>query len=89
MKVIQSLFSSKKFLAKLVGMMAVLLSLLSPKLGIPLSEEQAAALAQYVAGLAAAFIVAQGAADLGKHAEEIRSNGNGNGHRQLPTDGPP
>ena len=63
MKVIKELFGSKKFLALLAGLVAVLLK----AFGVPIGEEALLP----VLGLIATYIVGQGVADNGKEAAKV------------------
>ena len=76
-EIFTELFNSKKFIASIAGGLAVILAMLAPKLGFPLEEAQANQLAQYLAALVGAFVVAQGAADHGKEAEVVKAIANG------------
>ena len=61
MGVLKALFGSKKFVTAIAGLLAAL-----GVQFIGLDEEKADGLSKTIAGLAAAFVVAQGAADIGK-----------------------
>ena len=64
MKLIKTLFASKKFLVSLAGALFVLAS----SLGLPVSE----AMVYQVMAIIAAYVVGQGMADFGKEAEKER-----------------
>lgn len=63
---IADLLKSKKFRTMLAGAVSVLLVRVAGRYGIALDEKTATEVARLLSGLAAAYILAQGAADFGK-----------------------
>lgn len=63
-----ALLGSKKFVAFLVSLAVMLITALSGKLGLGVSEEQANEISLKVVGLASPYLLGQGIADHGKEA---------------------
>lgn len=66
---LKDVFTSKKFMAMISGLIANLAVLGAAKVGV--SEEQAAAAATKITGLVAAYLVGQGVADAGKEGKKL------------------
>ena len=57
------LLRSKKAIVALAGIVAVV----ATRIGLPLDPAEAEAVSELITGIVAAYLVAQGAADVGKH----------------------
>jgi hypothetical protein len=71
--VLVELFSSKKFIAMIAGVLATVLLRLAGKFNVALDPDTAKQAADAVALLVASYCVGQGVADHGKEAAKITS----------------
>ena len=60
---IAQMMRSKKAIVAVAGIVAVV----GTRIGLPLEPAEAESVAEMITGIVAAYLVAQGAADLGKH----------------------
>lgn len=70
---LKDLLTSKKFLVFAAGSVAVAILRLSARFSLGLTPEDAASISDRVTALGVAYILGQGAADLGKHAAELQA----------------
>ena len=63
MNPIMGILQSKKAIVAVAGIVAVV----ATRVGLPLEAAEAESLAELITGIVGAYLVAQGAADLGKH----------------------
>lgn len=69
----KDLLTSKKFVAMATGVVANVLVLASTKVGLGITEEQAAGAATKITGLVGAYILGQSASDFQKEAKKIEA----------------
>ena len=63
MKAVAELLKSKKAIVAVAGIVAVV----AARVGLPLGPVEAESLSELITGIVAAYLLAQGAADAGKH----------------------
>lgn len=69
-----ALLGSKKFVAFLVSLVVMLVTAISGKFGLGITDEQANDLSLKVVGLASSYLVGQGIADHGKEAARVQAS---------------